>query len=120
MSQGFSSTFGRRQLLQGGIAGLLGWAFSPAIQRLLAAEAPARKAKACILVWLNGGPSHIDTFDPKPGVETGGPFQAIETSVTGIQLSEHLPKLARQLHLGSVVRSLTSEEPDHERAYYYL
>ena len=111
---------GRRQVLQTGIAGLLGWAFSPAMQKLLAAEAPARKAKQCVIVWLNGGPSHLDTFDPKPGVETGGPFKAIETKVAGIQLSEHLPKLAQQMHLGSVIRSLTSEEPDHDRGYYYL
>jgi uncharacterized protein (DUF1501 family) len=115
-----SSNLNRRQVLQTGVAGVLGWAFSPAIQKLLAAEAPARKAKNCVIVWLNGGPSHLDTFDPKPGADTGGPFKTTESSVPGIHLSEHLPKLAKQMHLATVVRSLTSEEPDHDRGYYYL
>ena len=120
MSVHSSPVLGRRQLLQTGVAGLLGWAFSPAVQKLLAAEAPARKAKNCVIVWLNGGPSHLDTFDPKPGADTGGPFKTVETSVPGIHLSEHLPKLAKQMHLATVARSLTSEEPDHDRGYYYL
>jgi uncharacterized protein (DUF1501 family) len=115
-----SLVVGRRQVLQAGVAGVLGWAFSPVVQKVLAAESPARKAKQCVIVWLNGGPSHLDTFDPHPGVDTGGPFKTVETSVPGIHLSEHLPKLAKQMHLSTVVRSLTSEEPDHDRGYYYL
>src|ERR1700727_944367 len=61
-----------------------------------AASAKAAKAKACILLWLNGGPSHLDTFDPKPGRATGGPFKAIPTRTPGLQLCEHLPNLAEQ------------------------
>jgi uncharacterized protein (DUF1501 family) len=110
----------RRQFLGSGVVGALGLALSPAMQRLLAAQGPGRRAKACILVWLNGGPSHIDTFDPKPGAPTGGPFKAIDTSVPGLRLCEHFPKLARQAKHLAVLRSLTSPEADHDRAVSYL
>jgi hypothetical protein len=72
------------------------------------------------LLWLNGGPSHLDTLDPKPGAPTGGPFEAIETSVPGIKLGQHLPELAKQAEHLTVVRSLHSKEADHGRANYYL
>jgi uncharacterized protein (DUF1501 family) len=98
----------------------LGLALSPSFQRLLSAEGPARRAKACILVWLNGGPSHLDTFDPKPGAPTGGSFKAIDTAVSGLRLCEHLPKLAGQAKHLAVVRSMTSKEADHGRAYDFL
>jgi hypothetical protein len=110
----------RREFLAAGVAGTLGLAFSPSVQKMLAVDSNARRAKACILVWLNGGPSHIDTFDPKPGADTGGPFKAINTTVPGIQLSEHLPKLARQARSLAIIRSLTSREADHDRAYAFL
>ena len=110
----------RRAFLGAGIAGTLGLALSPAVQRLLAADGPQRRAKACILLWLNGGPSHIDTFDPKPGAETNGPFTAIDTQVAGMQFSQHLPKLAGQTKHLAVIRSMTSPEGDHERANQFL
>jgi hypothetical protein len=111
----------RREMLGGSLAGLLGWALAPSAQRLLAQQpAASATAKACILVWLNGGPSHIDTFDPKPGAETGGPFIPIDTAVSGLQFGEHLPKLAQQADKLAVIRSLTSVEADHDRAYYFL
>src|SRR5262249_10830549 len=103
-----------------GIAGTLGLALSPAFQKLLAREGPARRAKSCILIWLNGGPSHIDTFDPKPGQPTNGPFKPIATRIAGAQFSQHLAKLAAQSNPLAVVRSLTSEAGDHEPAYRYL
>jgi hypothetical protein len=110
----------RREFLATGIAGTLGLALSPTFQRLLAGDAPARRAKACVLVWLNGGPSHIDTFDPKPGQPTNGPFKPIDTAVEGVQISEHLPRLAGQAKHLAVIRSLTSKEADHEIAYQLL
>src|SRR5262245_52818654 len=110
----------RRAFLGAGVAGTLGWALSPAVQRLLADDGPKRRAKACILLWLNGGPSHIDTFDPKPGAETNGPFTAIDTQIPGIQFSHHLPKLAAEARRIAVLRSMTSPEGDHERAYQLL
>ena len=80
----------------------------------------ARKAQACILLWLNGGPSHIDTFDPKPGRATGGPFKAIQTRAPGMLLSEHLPHLAERGDKLAVVRGMSSKEGNHDRAQYFV
>jgi hypothetical protein len=98
----------RRRLLQVGGASLLGLS----LQRLLAADAvrqaaEAARADACIIVFLNGGPSHLDMWDMKPEApaEVRGPFKPIRTTVPGVQLSEHLPKLARRLHLCTLMRS---------------
>src|SRR6476619_3839251 len=63
--------------------------------RSIAAEAQKR-GKRCILLWMNGGASQIDTFDMKPGRPTGGPFRPINTNVNGIQVCEYLPLMARQ------------------------
>src|SRR5213080_272111 len=65
-------------------------------------------ADGCIVIFLNGGPSHLDMWDMKPNApaEIRGPFKPIATSVTGIQLSEHLPRLAKQLHHVALVRSV--------------
>jgi len=115
----------RRRFLSSSLAAGLGMAFSPGRQRIFGAEAAtpnatSPKAKACILVWLNGGPSHIDTFDPKPGAKTNGPFAAIDTAVPGMRLCEHLPKLAQQAGRFALIRSMTSKEEDHDRAYRLL
>jgi hypothetical protein len=67
---------------------------------------------------MNGGPSHIDTFDPKPGTKTGGEFKAIATRTTGLQICEHLPQVAEQTHHMAVIRSMTSKEGNHERGQY--
>jgi hypothetical protein len=77
-------------------------------------------AKACIVLYLNGGPSQLDTFDPKPGAATGGPFKAIATRSRAIRISEHLPHLADQADKLALVRGLTSKEGNHQRATYLL
>src|SRR5215472_3185638 len=104
----------RRTLLRLGASGLAGWLAARWLGPRVAwaAEAEAM-AKACIVLWLNGGPSHIDTFDPKPGAPTGGPFKAIKTRAPAIQLGEHLPHLADQAHRIAVVRAMTSREGNH-------
>jgi hypothetical protein len=78
------------------------------------------RRRSCILLWMNGGPSQMDTFDLKPGHKNGGPFRAIGTAVPGIQISEHLPRLARHMDKLALVRSLTSREGDHGEAIYYV
>jgi hypothetical protein len=83
-----------------------------------------RRAKSTILIWLSGGPSHIDTFDPKPEApaEVRGEFRPIATSAPGVQLCEHLPLVARQAHHLAVVNSLghANRSPnDHHYGYYY-
>src|ERR1700727_214304 len=85
-----------------------------------AASAKAAKAKACILLWLNGGPSHLDTFDPKPGRATGGPFKAIKARAPGMLLSEHLPLVAERGNRIALVRSMSSKEGNHARAQYFV
>jgi uncharacterized protein (DUF1501 family) len=109
----------RRDLLRATLAGGLGWVFSPTVQRLLAAT-PARRATACILLYMNGGPSHIDTWDPKPGTPTGGPQKAIETKLPGLRINEYLPRLADVAGKLAVVHSMTSNEDDHDRARYFV
>lgn len=77
-------------------------------------------AKSVILLWLDGAPSQIDTFDPKPGRKNGGEFKAIETTVPGLLFSEHLPRLAELAKEFSVIRSLHSKEANHDRGSYLL
>lgn len=100
----------RRTCLRLGALGALGLAFPG---RARAAEP---RAKRCILLWMHGGPSHIDTFDPK----AGGPFKAIASAAAGLQVCEHLPLVAAEAKHLSVIRSLTSPEGDHARASYFL
>ena len=78
------------------------------------------RAKRCIVLFMSGGASQLDTFDPKPGTKNGGPFRAIPTSVKGIEVSEHLPQVAEQAHHLSIIRSMVSREGNHERARYLL
>src|SRR5262245_32442889 len=84
-----------------------------------AAKHPQRK-RSCILLWMNGGPSHMDTFDLKPDHANGGPFKEIDTSVAGIKISEHLPKIAKHADKMAIVRSMSTKEADHGRATYQM
>ena len=84
-----------------------------------AAHNPQRK-RACILLWMSGGPSQMDTFDLKPGHANGGPYKPIATSVPGIQISEHLPQIAKQMDRMVLVRSMSTKEGDHGRATFLL
>src|SRR6516225_1863794 len=87
----------RREWLRLSTAGVLGASLSGWMERLAVATAasPERK-RACILLWMNGGPTQTDTFDLKPGHANGGPFKEIATTVPGLSFSEHLPLLAKQ------------------------
>ncbi len=81
------------------------------------AEAPTARAPAkhCIVLWMNGGPSHIDTLDPKEG-KVAGPGRSRATRVRDVRISEHLPMLAEQMDKVALVRGVTSKEGNHERA----
>lgn len=76
----------------------------------------AAKPKSCILLWMAGGPSQLDTLDPKPGHKNGGEFKPISTAVPGIQIAEHLPTIAKNMDKLAIVRSMTAKEGDHGRA----
>jgi hypothetical protein len=82
--------------------------------------ASPQKVQSCILLWMSGGPSQLDTFDPKSGVDTAGDFRSIATSVPGIEISEYLPLLAREMKDLAIIRSMTSKEGNHDRARYYV
>jgi hypothetical protein len=87
-----------------------------------AGGAPALKDRNCILLFMNGGPTHIDTWDPKPDApaEYKGEFNAVNTNADGVQICEHMPTLAKHADKYAVVRSLTSPEGSHERACHYM
>jgi uncharacterized protein (DUF1501 family) len=108
--------FSRRDLLRSAVGAALGVSWSGWFPALSRAAASAQSGRACILLWMNGGPSQTDTFDPKPGHANGGSVKAISTSVPGLQISEYLPGLAREMNDLAIIRSMTSREGDHGRA----
>src|SRR5207249_9326051 len=88
------------------------------------AASPATKAqaKSCILIWMDGGPTHYETFDPKPNApaEIRGQFKPIATKVPGIQFSEHLKRLAGMADKLAVVRSIRHDQGNHVAGNHYL
>lgn len=86
----------------------------------LHAEQLKREGRACILVWLAGGPSQMETWDPKPGTANGGATKSIRTAVTGLSIAEHWPKLARRIKDVAVVRTMVGKEAAHARGTYHL
>lgn len=111
----------RREWLKLSAAGVVSFSVSGWLERLAAQTAanPERR-RACILLWMAGGPSQMDTFDLKPGHANGGPFHETETSVPGIKISEHLPKIAKQADRMAIIRSMSTKEADHGRATFLM
>jgi uncharacterized protein (DUF1501 family) len=89
---------------------------------VLATHAAGQKTKhkSCVLLWMDGGPSHKDTFDLKPGTAAGGPFKPIDTSVPGIQISEHFPQFAKVMQHAAILRGMSTGEGAHGRAKYNM
>ncbi len=85
-----------------------------------AAEEVIKNKKRCILLWMNGGASQIDTFDMKSGRTTGGPFRPIQSKVTGLQVCEYLPKMAAIADKLAVIRSMKTQSPDHPDGIYHM
>src|SRR5580693_1781033 len=103
----------RRDLLKLSSAGVVGYSMSGWLEALAdeTANDPRRK-RSCILLWMNGGPSQMDTFDLKPGHANGGPYKEIETSVPGIRISQHLPRVASNMNDMAIIRSMSTREGD--------
>ena len=99
-------------------AGLAGHHRSP---NALAANSTdlKKKHKAAIMLWMGGGPATIDIWDLKPGAPTGGPFKPISTS-GDLQISEHMPLMAKQMKHMAIIRSMSTREADHARGRYYM
>lgn len=110
------TTISRRDALTLGAAA--GLSFLPALAAS-AANDPARK-RSCIVLWMSGGPSQTDTFDPKPDHKNGGPFTAIATAADGVRVGEHLPLVAKRMKDVAVIRSMSTKEGDHGRATLHL
>ncbi len=110
----------RRHFVSSALAAtpLSGW-----LGRLAAGEQHQNPAcKSCILLWMSGGPSHLDTFDLKPEAsdKVRGEFRPIATSVPGIQISEHFPKLSRMMQHAAILRGMNTLESDHQLASYHV
>ncbi len=111
----------RREIFRLASAGVMAGSASGWLGELAsAAAADPKRRKSCILLWMSGGPSQVDTFDPKPGHANGGPYKAIETGVPGLLLAEHLPGLAKQAKDLAIIRGMSTKEGDHARATYSL
>jgi hypothetical protein len=119
----------RRDLLRVGALSAFGLTLSDwGSMRAKAAPAKSGKAKgaktppACILIWLDGGPSHLETFDLKPDApsEVRGPFKPIKTNVPGMHISEYLPRTAKHMDKVALIRSMNSTLGEHNFASHYL
>jgi hypothetical protein len=113
--------FTRRGVLASGLLSLGGGPLA-AILRAAEGAGPKPRAKACILLYMDGGPSHLDLWDLKPlaPAEIRGPFQPIATSVAGVQVAEHLPLVARQMHRLVQIRGMRHQETVHDPAVYQM
>jgi uncharacterized protein (DUF1501 family) len=109
----------RRSTLKAGVAGIAGLSL-PALLRAQdeasAAGKPTSRGKSVILLWMTGGPSHIDTWDPKPDAppEIRGPFETIATKLPGVRLCEYLPKQAAMMDRLTIIRSVDCRQSNHE------
>ncbi|MDB5340168.1 MAG: hypothetical protein JWN70_5787 [Planctomycetaceae bacterium] len=110
----------RRSFLKGVTAGAAGAAGFGGMVGSAGAQALATTQKHVVVFYLAGGVSQLETWDPKPGVETGGPFDKIQTSVPGIEISELLPLTAQQMHHLALIRSVNHKEGDHGKGDYIM
>ena len=114
----------RRSFVSGAAKSILGVGMLPMLPKMGHAIARNAKqggtAKSVIYVYLNGGMSHIDSFDTKPGSETQGPVETLKTSADGVRVSQYFPQLAKQMHHVSVINSLNSTAGAHAQGRYYM
>jgi hypothetical protein len=111
----------RRRWMQSLVASTFGYSASGWFSHLAAAaNGNGSRKRSCILLWLNGGPSQIELFDPKPDHKNGGPFKALSTRTPGMFLGEHLPQMATHSEELALVRSMETREGDHGRATFHL
>jgi hypothetical protein len=109
-------TFIRTVAAGAAAAGVLGWKDAVTLH----AEELRKQGMACVLLFLNGGPSQFETFDPKPGHANGGPTKSIESAVSGIEIAEDWTHVAEQMKDIALIRSMTNKEGAHPRAVYQL
>ena len=117
----------RRDILRGSLGAIAaslisgaGASASTSTSTSTSTNATAAAGRSCVLVYLHGGASQFETFDPKPGRVTGGPTRAIDTRVAGLRFADTLPLLAARAHRFATIRSLTAKEGNHDRARYLM
>jgi uncharacterized protein (DUF1501 family) len=116
-----ASPLSRRDWLRLTTAGVIGGSMSGWIEALAAdTAANPQRRRSCILLWMTGGPTQMDTFDLKPGHENGGPYQEIATAAPGVKISEHLPGLAKHADRMAIIRSMSTKEGDHGRGTFLM
>src|SRR5262245_16192811 len=105
----------RRAFVQAGACAALGLSLTDLLRARAAGAAPAGTARSVLLLWLWGGPSQLDTWDPKPAapLDYRGPFQAIPTKVPGVRVGELFPRLAARADRFALVRSVHTASNDH-------
>jgi hypothetical protein len=99
----------------GAVVGGLGALTRPAVAKELASQ-----QKRVLVIYMSGGLSQLESWDPKPKTDTGGPFRAIPTSVPGVHLSELLPQTAKLMHQLAIVRSINTKNDDHAKGHYMM
>ena len=109
-------SFLRRAAIGAAGMGVLGWKENVALH----ADELRKNGMACILLFMRGGPSQFETFDPKPGATNGGPTKAISTAASGIQIAEGWTGIAKQMKDIALIRSMNNKEGQHERAAFQL
>jgi hypothetical protein len=110
------SMVSRRTFLRLGVGGIAAFSSASWLSGVAAhGAATGRKYRSCVLLFMRGGPSHIDTFDPKPDApaEYRGPFKAMGSSVSGIQVSELFPRVAEQMKHAAIIRGMTHNDAGH-------
>ena len=115
----FEHVLSRRKFLGSLAAGGIGAGFAGLTTPAISAEL-SRKQRQVLVIWLAGGASQLETWDPKPKTDTGGPFRSIETSVPGVRISELLPRTALQMHRLALLRSINTNENDHGKGHYLM
>lgn len=112
---GSESHLSRRDFLAGAAGGALGMTGFHGMVQAASSQQLQSQQKRVVVFWLAGGVSQLETWDPKPGTDTGGPFQAIPTSVPGVHISELLPLTAQQMHHLALVRGVNTKENNHAK-----
>ena len=112
-------TFARREFL-GGLLGAGAFGGLSALTSPLAAEQLSSQQKRVLVVYMSGGLSQLESWDPKPKTETGGPFRAIPTSVPGTHICELLPKTALHMDKLALIRSINTKNGDHGKGNYQM
>jgi hypothetical protein len=113
------SPLSRRDLLKAAFASGLSFAL-PGLDLRAAERRGNERQKSLIVIWLAGGASQLETWDPHPGTLIGGPTKSIKTKLPGLEIADMYPRVAEQIHELNVIRSLVSKEGDHERGSYLL